>query len=208
VADQLITISLLTEDSAQEHLARALLHRISKELNLKTSISSSIEGGKGRVINELKGFQKAIEKQIIPGGAPDIIIVMHDTNCHNFNEVKNNLENYINKSIFPAFIIGCPDPHAERWFFSDLESFHLFFGISPSISQAKCEKDYYKNALKIEIHKAGWPIIQGGVEYAQDIIDHLDFSRVNKTDRSLDQFISDIRNTLKRFKVIKYHQND
>ena len=198
----LVRIFLIVEDIAHEKIFRALIRRIARDERIKYTITTSIKaGGSGKVTIEIKGFQKVLKRGLLPGGIPDLLIVMRDSNCEGFHKIKRELEEIIDKDLFPLYVIGCPDPHAEKWFFADQESFYKLFGFIPGISLSECRQDYYKNALKDAIKKAGWPSTQGGIEYAEDVFSLMDFSNIAKNDDSLITFINDIRASFKQMKV-------
>ncbi len=183
-------------------MIRALIFRLSLEEAIRVSIATSIKGGHGGVLNEIKGFQRALKAGAIPLGVPDLLIVLRDANCGNFNEIKREIINIIDNSVFPFFVVGCPDPHVERWFLLDSNSLMKVFGSFFEVPAYKCEKNYYKNELKSIIRQAGWPITQGGIEYAHDIVSQINFSHAERNDPSFRIFISDLRGVLKNIKTL------
>ncbi len=199
--DRSIKIYLIGEDIAHETIVRSLFRRVAFEECVKISISKAITGGYGKVITEIKGFQRALFKGIIPAGSPDLLLVMGDANCGNFRERKKEIMGNIDPNIFPFFIVGCPDPHIEKWLLIDDQALLSIFGSSTNMPLDKCIRDYYKNELKRIIRSAGWPIAQEGLEYSQDIINIIDFARAEKNDQSFKIFISDLRSALKKIKI-------
>jgi hypothetical protein len=197
VADRAIKIYLVVEDPAHESIARALLRRLSSEGSVRISVGTTIRGGHGGVITEIKGFQRALKKGAIPSGTPDLLVVFIDANCHDFQDIKREAAGVIDGSIFPFYVIGCPDPHIEKWLLLDQNALKDVFGVSPNIPLHKCERDFYKNELKNIIRNAGWPITQGGIEYSKDIIEKIDFIRAKRNDASFGNFINDLRLILK-----------
>jgi hypothetical protein len=197
VADRIIRTNLIVEDTAQERVVDFLLRRLSYHEGVRISISSAIQGGQGGVITGIKGFQSALKKGGIPTGMPDLLIVLRDSNCHDFQKRKKETIELIDKTIFPFFVVGCPDPHVEKWLLIDQHALNVVFGTSANIPLRKCERDFYKNELKKIIRTAGWPITQDGIEYSQDIIEGLDFIVAERNDSSFGNFISDLKSTLK-----------
>jgi hypothetical protein len=200
VADKAIKVYLIVEDTAQESVARALFRRLSCEEGVRISISKSIKGGYGGVVAEIKGFQRALHKGVIPAGSPDLLLVLGDSNCDNFQDRKREIISIIDDNIFPYRVVGCPDPHIEKWLLIDQHALSMVFGVSTNISLDKCKRDYYKNELKRIIRLAGWPMTQEGIEYSQDIIEKIDFIRAEKNDRSFKVFLDDVRSIIKHFK--------
>lgn len=202
MADKAIKAYLIVEDTAQENVARALFRRLSREEGVRISISKSIKGGYGGVLTEIKGFQRALHKGAIPAGSPDLLLVLGDSNCHNFQERKREIISIIDNNIFPFTVVGCPDPHIEKWLLIDQHALSIVFGVSSNISLDKCKRDYYKNELKRIIRLACWPMTQEGIEYSQDIIEKIDFIRAEKNDHSFKVFLSDLRSILRHLKSL------
>lgn len=201
MADKTIKLHLIVEDTAQEIIARALFRRLSYEEGVRISISIAIKGGYGGVLTEIKVFQKALAKGAIPGGMPDLLLVLGDSNCHNFQERKKEIMSIIDNNIFPFLVVGCPDPHVEKWLLIDQHALSIVFGVSLNISLDKCKKDYYKDELKRIVRFAGWSMTQEGIEYSRDIIENIDFTRAEKNDHSFKYFISDLRSILRNIKA-------
>lgn len=200
MADKVIKVYLIVEDTAQESVARGLSRRLSSEEGVRISISKAIKGGYGGVLKEIKGFQRALDKGAIPAGSPDLLLVLGDSNCHNYQDRKREIISIIDKNIFPFFVVGCPDPHVEKWLLIDQHALSIAFGVSINISLDKCKRDYYKNELQKIIRLAGWPMTQEGIEYSPDIIEKIDFTRAEKKDHSFKSFISDLRLILRNIK--------
>ncbi len=87
-------------------------------------------------------------------------------------------------------VIACPDPHVERWYLADPESFKEVIGVGPKVSRKKCERDYYKSILQQAILDAGHPPTLGGIEFAREIVENMDFYRARKGERSLNHFLN------------------
>lgn len=93
--------------------------------------------------------------------------------------------------------MACPDPHVERWYLADPESFKEVVGHQPTIGKKKCVRDYYKNALANAVRKAGHPATLGGIEFAQELVERMDLYRAGKNERSLKAFVDDLRGRLR-----------
>lgn len=201
MADKVIKIYLIVEDTAHEIVLRSLFRRLSADEGVKVSFSVAIQGGHGGVITGIKGFQSALKKGAIPAGTPDLLVVLIDANCHDFQVRKRETAGVIDSSVFPFFVIGCPNPHIEKWLLLDQHALSDVFGASLNIPLQKCDRDFYKNELRKIIQHAGWPITQGGIEYSQDIIEKIDFIRAERTDSSFGNFISDLKSALKSITI-------
>lgn len=183
-------------------MARALIRRLEPMLGIRMSIIASITSGHGGILTEIKGFQLSIKTGAIPSGSPDLLLVLRDANCAKFSDIKKEIVAEIDNSIFPFFVVGCPDPHVERWLLIDSQAISQVFGFSAEIPSYKCERDFYKNALKNIIRQAGWPITQDGIEYSHDIITNIHLHRAGKNDSSFNSFLSELRATLKQLKSL------
>lgn len=201
MAHKAIKVYMIAEDTAQESVARALLRRLSSEEGVRISISKAIKGGYGGVLTEIKGFQRALSIGAIPAGSPDLLLVLGDSNCHSFQERKKEIISTVDNNIFPFIVVGCPDPHVEKWLLIDQHALSVVFGVSMDISLDKCKRDYYINELQKIIRLAGWPMTLEGIEYSQDIIGKLDFPRAEQNDNSFKEFISDLRLFLRNIKI-------
>jgi hypothetical protein len=63
----------------------------------------------------------------------------------------------------------------------------------------KCERDRYKNLLITAVRDAGVSPLLGGIEYAEDIANHMDLFKGGASDASLGSFVSGVRAQLKQW---------
>jgi hypothetical protein len=187
-----ILIDLFAEDRAHEEFLKAMINRIAKEETKEVSLQiRSARGGHGRVLNELSIYQKAVihsESSLLR--MPDLLIVAIDANCRNFNEARQEIEKALEKSFLDRAIIACPDPHVERWYLADPDSLKKVIGVGPKVGRKKCERGYYKSILSKAIIDAGYPPTLGGIEFAREIVENMDFYRARKGERSLNHFLN------------------
>ncbi len=192
-----IDVDLFVEDSAHEHFLRGLVLRLAEEEAKLIEIHvRSATGGHGRVVKELKTYLTLLDKGAIP--APELIVVAVDANCAKFHAKRLEIFDIMLPERRSSVIVACPDPHVERWYMADEESFHRVVGSTPSIKKAKCERDYYKNALANAVRMAGHPPALGGVEFARELADQIVLYRAGKNDASFGAFIDDFRAALRR----------
>ena len=95
-------------------------------------------------------------------------------------------------------IKATPDPHIERWFLVDLEAFHRVVGITSPLESQKCERGYYKGILAQAIRTAGHPSTLGGIEFARELVEALDYFRAGKADTSFKHFLDELRARLRQ----------
>ncbi|MDE0228521.1 MAG: hypothetical protein OXJ62_06670 [Spirochaetaceae bacterium] len=90
-------------------------------------------------------------------------------------------------------ILAVPDPHIERWLLLDGAAFREVFGRGCRAPDQKCSRDRYRQQLTDAIHQAGVVPILGGIEYAADIVRHMDLDRAARADASLQCFLNHLR---------------
>ena len=187
-------IDLFVEDRAHEEFLKPLILRIAREERVSVSVRvRSARGGHGRAMQEYKLYQDLLEKGLLGEVAPDLIIVAVDGNCLTFNKKRDEIQRATKSSLAARLVAACPDPHVERWYLSDLNSFHDIVGYRPTVGRRKCARDYYKNVLIKAIQKAGYPISLNGVEFAPELIAAMDLYRAGQSNHSLKAFVDDLR---------------
>lgn len=193
-----VVIDLFAEDVAHEQLLTPLLERIAKENGRSVRIRvRSARGGHGRVITEFKLYQEGLLKS---GGAalPELLVVAIDANCQGFTEKRSEIEQALRDEFRSICCPAVPMPHIERWFLADLEAFHEIVGITPRIPKSKCERHVYKDLLKEAVKAAGHPATLGGIEFARELAQALDFYRAGKAEPGLKHFVDEATQLLKR----------
>lgn len=194
-----IIIDIFAEDRAHEDFIKAIVNRIASEENKRVSIRiRSARGGHGRALKEFTLYQKGARYSVDDSNClPDLIVVAIDSNCQKFKAAKESIVNSIESEFIDRTVIACPDPHIERWFLADPESFARIIGTNPSFKKKKCERDYYKKILSKAITDSGYPVTLGGIEFAKDIVEGMDMYRAGRQDRSLKHFLDDLKSHLR-----------
>ena len=192
--NSLTLVDLFVEDQAHEEFLKAMLGRIADEEQKKVRIRvRSARGGHGRALEELSLYQKGVLKAPSQMTTPDLIFIAIDANCKRWNAARKDIEGNVEGNFKDRSIVACPDPHIERWYLADLDSFAQVVGVRPRVAKKKCLRDYYKSVLSKAIIDAGYPPTLGGIEFAQDLVTAMDLYRAGKTDRSLKHFLDDTR---------------
>ena len=185
-------IDLFVEDRAHEEFLKAVVMRVAREEGKTISVHvRSARGGHGRVLAELSIYQRAVlygKSTLLR--VPDLLFVGIDANCKEFNEARREIEGILEERFQDRTVIACPDPHVERWYLADPESFKEVIGVGPKLSRKKCERDYYKSILHKAIIDAGHPPTLGGIEFAREIVENMDFYRARKGEKSLNHFLN------------------
>lgn len=188
-------IDLIVEDVGHERFVRALVKRVAEEVGVAVTITVlNAQGGRGRATSELVALQHALAAERHTG---DLLIVVIDANCHGANAVRAEIAASIRRDLFRDAVVGCPDPHVERWYLADLKSLRRSLGVSAKLPKTKCGKAVYKNLLMQALQDAGHVVTLGGAEFADEIVAEMNLYEAGKADRSLRRFIADVRGALK-----------
>lgn len=187
-----MVVDIFAEDRAHEELLKALLDRLAREEG-KVIVPRirSARGGHGRALEELSLYQRSVQQGVGGMTVPDLLIVAIDTNCSSFNGAKKEIQARLETQFEDRTVVACPDPHVERWYLADPESFHHVVGVTPRVGRRKCERDRYKTILSRAILEAGHPPTLGGIEFAREIVEAMDFYRAGKRETSLKHFLDD-----------------
>jgi hypothetical protein len=190
------TVDLFVEDRAHEQFLKALVGRLSAEADRPVVIRvRSAQGGHGRVLSEFALYQATIARGLFP--LPDMLVAAVDANCNSPQEVQRTLQQNLGREFQGRTAFACPDPHVERWFMADPESFAMIVGAEPPLERRKCERDRYKRHLVDAIRKGGHVPTLGGIEFALDLVSGMDLYRASKNEPSLGAFVDAARGILR-----------
>ena len=190
-------IALFVEDYAHEKIIAALVWKIAADFGFNVEFDwRNAVGGHGKVITELKVFIRDLERQGSP--RPDLIIVATDANCKGFNERRKEIGRLDTPT---PVLLAVPDPHIERWLLLDGAAFRAVFGRGCQAPDRKCSRELYKRKLIEAIRAAAGTPFLGGIEYAEDIVQHMDIDRAARADDALQRFVADLRNTLRGWRA-------
>jgi hypothetical protein len=195
----MIEVSLFAEDFGHEAFLTALVRRIAKELGLEVTIRlRSVRGGRGKALSELEQYLADLERG--RDRHPDLLLVATDANCEGYSKRRRDIERKAARfeQAHPGtLVVAIPDPHVERWMLVDSRAFKAVLGHGCDAPDSKCERQRYKQVLLQAMQTAGIVPPLGGMEYAGDIVEHLDLDRAGSLDDSLGQTVAAIRNRLK-----------
>ncbi len=190
-------IALFAEDYAHQLVIGALVSRVAGEYNIDVHLDwRSAVGGYGRVITEYNNYIRDLIRQGNP--RPDVIVVATDANCKGLNE---RMREIIARGEPATMIHAIPDPHIERWLLLDGPAFKAVFGMGCDAPDQKCDRRRYKQRLIEAIRDTGTIPRLGGIEYAEDIVQHIDINRVARSDRSFRRFVEALRNTFQEWRL-------
>ncbi|MGP0103596.1 MAG: hypothetical protein ACLPUT_18485 [Solirubrobacteraceae bacterium] len=172
-----------------------MINRIAREVRVDVTLHvGSARFGIPRLKSELKDFQSLIRRG---SGAPDLLVVIADGNTGGPNERKREVAEVVDPAVFSRYIVGAPDPYVERWLLADPVSFAQHFGYQPVLGNPH-GRDGWKRRLVESLEEAGEIVTQGGAEFAEEIIDVMDFYRAGKAVPTIQTFADDVRSALKQ----------
>ncbi len=190
------------EDIAHEKFLRALVTRVAGAQGIPSEqmvheVRNAV-GGKGKALAE---FSQFVREERTSG---DILVVAIDANCRRYVERRKEILRYLQPEKAWQVVCAIPDPHIERWYLGDPSAISKVFGLETplgvSLPRYKCDRDWYKNALRKAIENAGFIPQLGGAEYGQEIAEAMDLYQVGKEDRAFKHFIDDLTQVLTRLK--------
>lgn len=192
-----LVLDLFVEDRAHEEFLKPLVLRIAKEENVAVQVRvRSARGGHARAIEEFRLFQRLIEQG--SAAAPDFVVVGIDGNCVTFAQKRDEIHHATSAALQDRVVAACPDPHVERWYLVDSDSFQAIVGHRPAVGKKKCVRDHYKRVLAAAVRRAGHPPTLGGIEFASELVAAMDIYRAGRHDHSLRAFVDDFRRKLRQ----------
>ncbi|RMH17096.1 MAG: DUF4276 family protein [Acidobacteria bacterium] len=191
-------VDLYCEDRGHEQLARPLLQRLARQEGLSVAIrTQNSSGGHGRALSQFKLWQLAA-RGLDLADRPAMLVLMIDRNCSPWRRAWRELRKSVDATLFPHHVVGCPEPHVERWCLADGEAFRKVVGIDPPADPGKCDRGLYKRLLRGAILAAGHTILIDEMEFAPEIVGAMDFYRAGKAQPSFGHFIDNLQGALRR----------
>ena len=196
-----ITVGYFLEDIGQAAFVQALVERVAQEVDIHKRVLNhdprSVTGGKGRAVTELKRFLRDVQKD---NASPfDILVIAIDGNCQGHLEKRKQLSDTVKQLKYEGDVVyAIPDPHIERWYLEDASALAraVKANIQPDPPRYKCERGRYKDALREALRQAGIMPPLGGIEYASDIAQALDFYSLGQVDAGFKHFGDELRSVL------------
>jgi hypothetical protein len=187
-----IAIDLFAEDRAHQELLSPLVERVAQAEGKRVRLHvRSARGGHGVALTEFRRHQETLLKGM-GGGVPNLVIAAIDANCRKAAVARQRILRALRPEFADLCIPACPDPHIERWYLADLQAFHEVVGHTPSVPKSKCERDLYKHILAQAVVDAGHPAMLGGIEFARELAEAMDFARAGRSARSLRRFVDEL----------------
>jgi len=173
-------ISLFAEDFGHEAVLVPLIVRVADQYGVEVKVRPvSVRAGFPRVAAELSQYVKDLLR--FRETLPDLVVVATDANCGGFRQRRADLAEPA-KLICDHVVYAVPDPHIERWLLRDPAAFKAVLGVACDPPDQKCDRDRYKNLLIHAVCDAGATPLLGGLEYAEDIVGHMDLGPTTRGD--------------------------
>ena len=187
-------VALFVEDDAHRRVVGALLRRLADESGLTVRLDwRSAVRGHGRVVQEFRRYLGDLATQ---GGHPDLIVVATDANCIGLQRRIRDID--ASAAVSPL-VLAVPDPHIERWLLLDGAAFKSVFGKGCDAPDKKCDRGRYKHQLFEAIRAAGVVPQLGGIQYAEDIVQHMDIESAARGDPSFRRFVDEVRRLFRQW---------
>jgi hypothetical protein len=201
MSDSLL-IDLFAEDHAHQAFLHPLITRICREERRSVELRvRPARGGHPRVLRELDLYQRGLERLARTEQPPDLVVILKDANCAPPSRALRETEERIAQALRERSVVGCPDPHIERWYLADPASFARVVGVQPRLGRRKCVRDIYKAVLAKAVVDGGHPPTLGGMEFARDLVREMDLYAAGKREPSLGHFVRKLRGRVKRLRV-------
>ena len=189
-------IDLFAEDVGHEAVLVPLLQRLAEDYALEIKVRRvSVRGGYGKVETELREYVKDLLKyqQVLP----DLVVVATDANCSGFQKRRKRLTDFL-ESIRDRVVVAVPDPHVERWLLRDPSAFKAALGRACRQPDQKCDRGRYKALLREAVHEAGLEPLLGGIEHADDIVQHMNLRPSSGSD-GFDELLQQLHSRFRRW---------
>ena len=188
-------VVLFGEDDAHQKIIDALVRRLADEKRIDVQLHwRSAVGGYSRVVAEFKAYQRELLRHRVRRF--DAIVVATDANCKG----NRRREEFRDLAGDVDVVLAVPDPHIERWLLLDSSAFKKVLGKGCSAPDQKCDRDLYKQRYAQSVYAAGIEPVFGGLEHAQSIVSEMNLDRVARHDRSLRNFLRDIRTVMQSWR--------
>lgn len=189
-----LALDLFCEDAGHEHFARALVLRLAREAAIQQPdlrVKSAV-GGHGQAITELKAWQRFLLRGADSPG--DALLVFIDGNGEGWANQHRAIAGVVDQTLFPAAIVGCPDPHIEAWCTADPEALQRL-GIRLPPPPGVPGRYAYKRWLRDALADVA---LTDPMEIAHTLVPELDLFKAAKAQPSLGKVVIDLQALFKR----------
>ncbi len=193
-------VDMFLEDHAHQEFLVPLVKRVGQEAGvdaLRVRVLNA-QGGHARAVTSYQEYQLLRGTGLDMGRSPELLVVAIDGNCGTFAEKREEIREATSEAFLHALVTACPDPHIERWYVADPQSFEEVVGCRPNVPRKKCDRSVYKKVLADAVVAGGHPRPRfGGIEFAAELVAAMDLFRAGKSDPSFRAFYGDLRASLR-----------
>lgn len=192
-------IGLFLEDVAQERFVRSLILKaaasvIEDDVEFETR---NAVGGAPRMREELRKYAR----DYLQAGASDydLVVVCQDTDCKGVPATKNDLVPIVTDDYAGPLVIAAPDPCIEAWYLADQAAMRTVAqAASTPPLPSGCDCDALKRRIRGLFREGGVSaLLQGGAEYADEVVREMDIDRAARNVASLGIFVSDLLSAIR-----------
>jgi hypothetical protein len=193
-----LVVDVFCEDSGHENLLRNLIKILALSAGITTPLlrPHSARGGHGRAIASLKSWQRALRSGQQPRG--DALLVLIDANSTGWRPMLRQIQDAVDRSLYPTVMIGCPDPHVEVWCTADPEAFQSLFSVPVPQPPMRSGRLVYKQWLADALEQAGEIMLTDPMAICLDLLPAMDMDKACKNNDSLNYLVGEIRAWLNR----------
>lgn len=185
-----LRLDLFCEDVGHEAFARAAAERLASELGVDLTVRvASARAGLGRAQRELRAYMHVIRRR---AGTPDVLVVLADGNDVGPQARREEIESMGLDRVFPVYVVGTPDPSVEAWLLADPQSLAAEFGHRLPEATPRGSKAL-KRFLVEYLEDAGKIVMEGGTEFADEIVAVMDMYRAGKAEPTLKHFVNELK---------------
>jgi hypothetical protein len=190
-------VAFFVEDYGHTIVLKSLINRLSHEFAVPVQLREyNNTGGHGRVETEFARFVRNVAHSTAV--RPDMIVVATDANCVGFRERLKRMRGAA-ELLRELVVYAIPDPHLERWLLLDSAAFKAVLGKGCQAPDYKCDRDRYKRLLSEAVRAAGQTPLLGGLEHAEEIVQHMRLDTVANQDDAFGDLLQQLRSFFRRW---------
>ncbi len=196
-------ISVFCEDRGHELFLRALIRRLAAEAAVDVELEfRNSSGGLGHAVSNFKLYQQLMKRGRIVG-TPDVLLVVVDGNDLGWQARRHELTRIIDSTVFPVFVVGCPDPYVERWCLLEPQALEAVGAVPPSGKAVyrTGRRAVFKKQLKEALADGGVIVLTDEMEVAPEIVAVMNLKAGAIRDPSLKALVGDLRAALRALRA-------
>ena len=194
-----LKIGLFLEDVAQERFVRSLIRKAAAsamEGDVDFETRNAV-GGAPRMQEELRKYARDYLQAGVSGY--DLVVVCQDTDCQGVPAIKGALIPIVTAAYAGPLVIAAPDPCIEAWYLADQAAMRTVAqAASTPPLPSGCDCGALKTRIRNLFREGGVSaLLQGGAEYADEVVGEMNIERARRGSASLDIFVSDLLSAIR-----------